>query len=90
MNKISEQLRAAILDIRRKPYPISDLIPLLSRAADEIDNLNTTLKYTIDIGTQALDTIKIVGDERCQQRLMTQGKPYPRTCEICKLGPCKL
>ena len=25
----------------------------------------------------------------CQQVLMTLGKPYPRTCEDCGLGPCK-
>lgn len=26
---------------------------------------------------------------RCQQRLMAHGKPYPRTCEVCGLGPCR-
>lgn len=24
----------------------------------------------------------------CQQELMRQGKPYPRTCAVCFLGPC--
>jgi hypothetical protein len=80
MRDIAEQLRAAILDIRRKPYPISDLIPLLSRAADEIDKLSY-------IDAQ-IEQEKI--DKHCQQRLMSEGKPYPRTCAVCKLGPCKL
>lgn len=25
----------------------------------------------------------------CQQELRRQGKPYPRTCQDCGLGPCK-
>lgn len=25
----------------------------------------------------------------CQQKLMDAGKPYPRTCPECGLGPCK-
>lgn len=31
-----ERLRSTIQDIRRKPYPISDLIPLLTQAADAL------------------------------------------------------
>ena len=26
----------------------------------------------------------------CQKDLMQQGKPYPRTCAKCGLGPCKV
>jgi len=26
---------------------------------------------------------------QCQQELRAQGKPYPRTCTVCGLGPCK-
>ncbi|SER54598.1 MULTISPECIES: hypothetical protein [Pseudomonas] len=26
---------------------------------------------------------------QCQQELRAQGKPYPRTCAVCGLGPCK-
>ena len=36
---LQEELREAIRTIRVKPYPISDLIPLLNRAADLIDQL---------------------------------------------------
>lgn len=25
----------------------------------------------------------------CQQVLMNEGKPYPRTCALCGLGPCQ-
>ena len=25
----------------------------------------------------------------CQQELRAAGKPYPRTCQLCGLGPCK-
>jgi len=35
-HNLPELLRAAALDIRRKPYPISDLIPLLTQAADAL------------------------------------------------------
>lgn len=27
--------------------------------------------------------------EHCQKSLRAAGKPYPRTCTECKLGPCK-
>lgn len=33
---IASRLRATVQDIRRKPYPISDLIPLLTQAADAL------------------------------------------------------
>lgn len=26
---------------------------------------------------------------RCNKDLMTEGEPYPRTCALCGLGPCK-
>lgn len=35
-NQLPERLRKAITEMRRKPYPISDLIPLLSAAADAL------------------------------------------------------
>lgn len=34
---LAERLRKVVGEIRRKPYPISDLIPLLTQAADELD-----------------------------------------------------
>lgn len=34
---IAQQLRRVVAEIRRKPYPISDLIPLLDRAATELE-----------------------------------------------------
>lgn len=34
--ELSQRLRKVITEIRRKPYPIADLIPLLSQAADAI------------------------------------------------------
>jgi hypothetical protein len=36
---LQEELRAVVNTIRVKPYPISDLIPLINRAADLIDQL---------------------------------------------------
>lgn len=36
---LQKRLRASINDIRRKPYPISDIIPLLVQAADMLDAL---------------------------------------------------
>jgi hypothetical protein len=33
----AQDLRRVIGEIRRKPYPISDLIPLLDRAATELE-----------------------------------------------------
>lgn len=34
---LSEDLRAAVSEIRRRPFPISDLVPLLTKAADTAD-----------------------------------------------------
>jgi hypothetical protein len=35
--KVAESLRAAIDNMRRKSYPLSDLIPLMQQAADALD-----------------------------------------------------
>lgn len=39
MNTLPERLRAMARDIRRRPIPLADVIPLLTEAADEIDTL---------------------------------------------------
>lgn len=36
---VEERLRRAIKEIRVKPWPIANIIPLLSEAADEIHSL---------------------------------------------------
>ena len=33
-------------------------------------------------------SVATTSSERCTYRLREQKKPYPRTCEICGLGPC--
>lgn len=51
MNKLAIQLRKTITDIRTRPYPIKDLIPLLQQAADQLDRLekeNTNMSWTIN------------------------------------------
>lgn len=89
-NDLVKQLRDVIQDIRRKPYPIKDLIPLLASAADEIENLQRVNEYEIDVCGQALETISKVA-ESCNNRLRSENKPYPRTCKLCGFGPkCKL
>jgi len=40
----AQDLRRVIGEIRRKPYPISDLIPLLDRAATELEKYEKTDK----------------------------------------------
>jgi hypothetical protein len=42
-NSIQDRLREVCLEIRRKPYPLSDLIPLLLEAVDYIDQLEREL-----------------------------------------------
>lgn len=38
-----QQLRDVVQEVRRKPYPIKDLIPLLTRAADALEATLTPL-----------------------------------------------
>jgi len=45
---IQEQLREYIINIRRKPTPIVDLIPMLRDAADRIDLLEAKIRYLQD------------------------------------------
>lgn len=45
---IQERLRDYIANIRRKPTPIVDLIPLLREAADRIEHLEAKLQYLQD------------------------------------------
>lgn len=44
MNEISKRLRDICVDIRRKPVSLSELIPLMQQAADEIDKLEDALE----------------------------------------------
>lgn len=39
----AHRLREVCKDIRRKPLPISDLIPLLQQAADELDDMESII-----------------------------------------------
>lgn len=61
-DKIAGRLRNTIQDIRRKPYPIKDLIPLMSEAADELENQRRALKYEIDLCEQAIASRKLMED----------------------------
>lgn len=45
---IQEQLRDYIANIRRKPTPIVDLVPILRDAADRIDFLEAKIRYLQD------------------------------------------
>lgn len=36
--KVADRLREVVKEVRRRPYLISDLIPLLCEAADELDD----------------------------------------------------
>lgn len=40
-NTLAEQLRDACDKVRLKSYPLSDLIPLMQKAADELDKHRT-------------------------------------------------
>lgn len=42
----AQQLRRVVAEIRRKPYPISDLIPLLDKAATELENKERERMYS--------------------------------------------
>jgi hypothetical protein len=43
---LQDRLRKVCSEIRRKPTPLSDLIPLLQEAADKIDYLEEDLIIT--------------------------------------------
>jgi len=48
---IAQDLRRVIGEIRRKPYPIKDLIPLLDKAATELEDHHLLLDYHKNPGT---------------------------------------
>ena len=43
----AERLRSVCADIRRKPYPISDVVPVMQAAADAIDAIQSALDDAI-------------------------------------------
>lgn len=47
----AQDLRRVIGEIRRRLYPISDLIPLLDAAATEIESFTKTFEYHQSPGT---------------------------------------
>ena len=54
MATLSEELRTACADIRRKPYPIADLVPLLQRAADALDAAAAALPPLVSLAKAVL------------------------------------
>lgn len=38
---------------------------------------------------QVAQPLKSESANRCQANLRDAGLPYPRTCEVCRLGPCR-
>lgn len=40
----AQELRKVITEIRRKPYPIANLIPLLDKAATELERNNDNVR----------------------------------------------
>ena len=40
-------------------------------------------KVNVEVGSY------VVGDARCNKIMEGLGKPYPRTCMVCRLGPCR-
>lgn len=42
METLQQKLRRIAGELRIKPYPIKDLIPLLQRAADKLDSLENS------------------------------------------------
>jgi hypothetical protein len=52
---IQERLRKVSGEIRRKPYPLKDFIPLLQEAADVIDSLYKYIEDTPEQGICGYD-----------------------------------
>jgi hypothetical protein len=48
---VETELRNAVQKLRRTPMPLSDMIPLLTKAADEIEELK---KENLQLGAQLL------------------------------------
>lgn len=74
---LADRLRFTALEIRRKPFPISDIIPLLNQAADEIarrpaaQDACTHVPYT----TQDTDRPNVVCDRN--------GEVVLAMCKLC-------
>lgn len=56
-NELSVKLREFCSSMRTKPYPISDIIPTLQLAADEIDALETRLEACEDVLRELVDNL---------------------------------
>ena len=64
---LQEELRAAVNTIRVKPYPISDLIPLINRAADLIDQLEDVRLEKIQQLAQ-YEILEIINSEKINKQ----------------------
>ena len=64
---LQEELRAAVNTIRVKPYPISDLIPLINRAADLIDQLEDVRLEKIQQLAQ-YEIVEIINSEKINKQ----------------------
>ena len=67
---VASRLRATILDIRRKPYPISDLIPMLAQSANTIEELFAQYVLLQD----AVETMRVSGGSLAFQAAYDKAK----------------
>lgn len=70
------------------PSVVISLIDQVEAQAATIRQMQARLdrwepRVNVDVGRA------VVGDARCNKTLAGEGKAYPRTCMVCRLGPCR-
>jgi hypothetical protein len=68
--RIVDQLRRVANEIRRSPVPISEFIPLLQKAADEIDTARVNVAKLAFLLGQASANLRVSTDRRDQELLI--------------------
>ena len=48
-----------------------------------------TMPMCLHCGPDKQTVEATTGSQHCSNELREQGKPYPRTCQLCGFGPCR-
>jgi rubredoxin len=79
-----QRLRDAVASVRRKSYPISDLVPLLQQAADALEKPIDMVLHCPECGLQHVDKDEWERDPHdMEQGLIQTWKNEPHRSHLC-------
>ena len=86
MNRLSDD---EILKLKNPSMFVSSALSFARAIESALLEKNAQNKAVIKLEPSSEDLMNFSKYPKCNRRLIAEGKPNPRTCSECGLGPCK-